>query len=324
MSHNYRRLVYVRSVQTSLVSVFLLASVCCSSGVAQETAPNTPTDVPGSKQDAEADLAVIRAASEAFIAAFNKQDAKAIAALWTEDGEFIDDRGRRFAGRDAIEKGYAGVFAANSDVAVRMVIDSLRIVSPNVAIEDGRAIVEPAPAGAAGVSSYTAVHVKVEGKWLMASVRDTWIEPPPAIRSAVDLEWLIGTWVAEEHGVQMESACRWVADGRFIERHYTTTLLDGTKTTGVQLIGWNPQGGHVQSWDFSPDGGHAVGVWTPTDGGWQAKVHGTTGGGISTTAVNRLICLDDNAYVWQSAQRFLGDVALPDTDEVVIKRRPAK
>ena len=44
---------------------------------------------------------------------------------------------------------------------------------------------------------------------------------------------------------------------------------------------------------------------------WQVHAH-------------EFIGLDDNAYVWQSVQRFLGDVALPDTDEVVIKRRPAE
>ena len=310
--------------KTTFFVLLLLSSGACL-GWIQETVSGSPDDkAPTEKPESSPDLAAIRSQSEAFVTVFKNADAKAIAALWTEDGEYIDDSGRRFAGRNAIEEGYAEFFAENPNAVIRIAIDSLRLVSPNAAIEEGRAVVEPAPAGAAGISKYTAVHSKVDGKWLMASVRDTWIEAPAAIRSAADLEWLIGTWVAEEHGVQTESACRWVADGRFIERRYTTTLLDGTKTTGVQLIGWNPQGGHVQSWDFSPDGGHAVGVWTPTDGGWQAKVQGTTGGGISTTAAIRLIRLDDNAYVWQSAQRFLGDVALPDTDEVVIKRRPAK
>lgn len=310
--------------KTTFFVLLLLSSGACL-GWVQETVSGKPDDkAPTEKPESSPDLAAIRSQSEAFVTVFKNADAKAIAALWTEDGEYIDDSGRRFAGRNAIEEVYAEFFAENPNAVIQIAIDSLRLVSPNAAIEEGRAVVEPAPAGAAGISKYTAVHSKVDGKWLMASVRDTWIEAPAAIRSAADLEWLIGTWVAEEHGAQAESVCRWVADGRFLERRYTTTLLDGTKTTGVQLIGWNPQGGHVQSWDFSPDAGYAVGVWTPTDGGWQAKVYGTTGGGISTTAVNRLIRLDDNAYVWQSAQRFLGDVALPDTDEVVIKRRPAK
>jgi hypothetical protein len=31
--------------------------------------------------------------------------------------------------------------------------------------------------------------------------------------------------------------------------------------------------------------------------------------------------LDDNAYVWQSLDRTVGDLRIPDTDEVVIRRK---
>jgi uncharacterized protein (TIGR02246 family) len=313
-----------RTMRKTILLVLLLVSSDARVGRAQESASRSPDAAPSQEQsESSPELAAIRAGSEQFVAAFNKGDAKAIAALWTEDGEYVDDSGRRFAGRTEIEKVYTDFFAANPEAKIQIAIDSLRQTGPNVAIEDGRAVVDPAPVGDAGVSSYTAVHAKVDGKWLMASVRDTWIAAPASNRAAADLAWLIGTWEAEEYGVKMESVCRWVASDRFIERQYTTTRHDGTKASGVQLIGWNPQGGHVQSWDFSPDGGHAVGVWTPIDGGWQARVVGTTGDGTSTMAVNRLIRLDDNAYAWQSVGRFLGETALPDTDEVVIKRQRA-
>jgi hypothetical protein len=88
------------------------------------------------------------------------------------------------------------------------------------------------------------------------------------------------------------------------------------------LIGWNPQGGHVQSWSFSPEGGHAVGIWTPQQDGWSAQMRGVAGDGTLTTAINQLRRLDDNAYVWQSIQRTAGGLALPDTDEMVLKRQP--
>lgn len=306
-----------------LVLLMLFWSWSSNLGRAQEAdSPQPSASTSAELPESTPDLAAIRAGSEAFVAAFKQGDSKAVAALWTEAGEYIDDRGRRLAGRAEIEKAYAEFFDDHPGAVIRIAIDALRLVSPGVAIEDGLAVAEPAPAGATGVSRYTAVHVKVDGKWMMASVRDTWIEAPAAVRSAADLQWLIGTWVAEEHGVQTESVCRWVADGRFVERRYTTMHFDGTKTSGVQLIGWNPRAGHVQSWDFSPDGGHAVGEWTPTAGGWQAKAYGTTGDGTSTAAVNLLTRLDDNAYVWQSVRRFLGDAALPDTNEVVMKRRP--
>ncbi|MEQ9407654.1 MAG: nuclear transport factor 2 family protein [Fuerstiella sp.] len=295
----------------------LLTQVVFSHDTVSETADRT---APSSSSASDADRNAIRVQSGAFVAAFNRHDAKAVAALWTEDGEYIDDTGHRFAGREEIEQGYADLFSGNPIAKIEITVESIRILSGVTAIEDGSAVNVPV-SGVSGVSHYTAVHAKVDGQWLMASVRERWVEAPIADRSAADLQWLIGTWIAEEYGVQTESTCRWVAGERFMERRYTTTQLDGTKSSGVQLIGWNPLEGHVQSWDFSPDGGHAVGIWSPTDGGWQADVHGTTGDGTPTAAVNVLKRLDDNAYVWQSIQRSLGETPIPDTGEIVIRRR---
>lgn len=294
-------------------------AVCC---IGQEAESAGSSSKPATQQrDSSADLAAIRAGSAAFVAAFNSRDAKAVAALWTADGEYSDEAGRSFTGRDAIEAGYAHFFAEGPQVTMRVMIDSLRLLSDDAAIEDGRAVVDPPPAGAPAISKYTAVHVKVDGKWLMASVRDSRIETPSAFRNVADLEWLIGTWIAEQHGATIESVCSWLANKSFVERRYTIAHADGTKTSGVQLIGWNPLDGLVQSWDFSPDGGNALGVWSPREGGWIAEMRGVTGAGAETTSVNTLTRLDDNAYVWQSVQRTMGGIELADTEEVVLKRQ---
>ncbi len=322
-------------MRMSLLSAGLAAILAAAPATAQQNpvAPGSPAaastgtagkDSPSQKpRDAAADLAAIRATSQAFVAAFNKGDAKEVAALWTEDGDYIDDAGRSYAGRDAVEKGYAAHFAENPNTQIRIVIDSLRLLSDTAAIEDGRAVVEPPPAGAPAIGKYTVVHVKIGGKWLMSTVRETRLETPSAYRNVADLEWLIGVWTAEEQGAKTESVCRWVANKSFVERTYTVTQADGATASGVQLIGFNPQEGCVQSWNFSSDGGHAVGVWSPRAGGWAAEIRGVTGDGAPTTAVNLLTRLDDNAYVWQSVQRTAGGTPLADTDEVVLKRRPA-
>ena len=105
------------------------------------------------------------------------------------------------------------VFAGMARSKIQITIDSLRPLSEHTAIEDGRAIVDPPPVGTPGISKYAVVHVKVDGKWLMASVRDAWVEAPTAVWTAADLEWLVGNWVAEEYGVKTESTCRgWWAD----------------------------------------------------------------------------------------------------------------
>ena len=85
--------------------------------------------------------------------------------LWTEDGEYIDDTGRHFVGRDAIEKGYAEFFAANPNAKIQITIDSLRLLSSDTAIEDGRAVADCAIREHSGFTKYTVIHVKVDGKW---------------------------------------------------------------------------------------------------------------------------------------------------------------
>lgn len=269
----------------------------------------------------DADLAAIRQAAAEFETAFNSGNAKTVAAHWTEDGDYTADSGEVFSGRGAIEKQYAKILAASKGLKLQIVIDSLRLLSDTAAIEDGRAMLDPAPAGSPATSKYTAVHVKVDGKWLMSTVRDMRIETESSYRKVQDLEFLIGTWVAEEHGAKTESVCRWVANKSFVQRTYTVTRPDQTKTSGIQIIGHNPQGDHVQSWNFSSDGGIAVGIWSPRENGWSAEISGISGNGQSTTAVNLLTRLDNNAYVWQSVQRTIAGQSLPNTDEVVLKRQ---
>jgi uncharacterized protein (TIGR02246 family) len=276
---------------------------------------------PSAADERASELAAIRASSAAFENAFNQHDAKSLAEMWTADGDYIDEAGRVFAGREAIQKAYSDYFAVNDDVRMSVVIDALRLLSDTAAIEDGRAFLEPLPEGAPATSHYTVVHVKVDGKWLMSTVRDARVETASGYHNVEDLDWLIGTWTAEEQGGKMVSVCRWVANKSFVQRSYTVTRPDHTTTTGVQIIGFNPAAGHVQSWSFSSDGGHAIGVWTAREAGWEAAVEGVTGDGVSTTAINILKRLDDNAYVWRSVKRTAGGEALPDTGEVVLKRQ---
>ena len=89
----------------------------------------------------------------------------------------------------------------------------------------------------------------------------------------------------------------------------------------AQLIGFNSQRGHIQSWNFSSDGGFAVGIWSPIENGWAAEVQSTRADGQTANATNLLSRLDDNAYAWKSIQRTIGGESLPDSDEVIYKRQ---
>ncbi len=289
----------------------------------EPAATHPPVTKPESAQGGESnvELAAIRQAADDFATAFNRGDASAVAAHWTEDGEYISETGVVFSGRKAIEDEYKNFFAANPGQRIRIVIDALRLLSDSAAHEDGHVTLDQGHASSAVSTRYTAVHVKVDGKWLMSSVRDTHIDVPLSSRNMVDLEFLIGTWVAEEQGSNTESVCSWVANKSFVQRTYTVTHHDQSISSGIQLIGFNPQGGHIQSWNFSSDGGFASGIWSPVENGWAAEVQSTRADGRTTTAINLLSRLDDNAYAWKSIRRTIDGESLPDTDEVIYKRQ---
>ncbi|BBO34609.1 YybH family protein [Lacipirellula parvula] len=300
--------------------------VACStiSQLARAQQPQASGAAAPAAKAVDENVAAIQKTADAFTDAFNRGDAKAIAALWTANGEYVDESGNEHAGQAAIESCYADFFKANPGASLALAIDSVRFVSPTVAIEDGHTVLTLPPAGESTSSDYSVVHTKVDGRWLMASVREARTDGGTAHEHIADMQWLIGSWTAEEGGVTTKSECKWIGDKSFVERKYTTKAADGVETSGVQIIGWNAQAGHVQSWNFGADGSFAVGVWTPTEGGWQASVSGVTVDGATTSAINRLQRLDDNAYSWQSVDRSLDATSLPDSDEVIVRRNVKK
>src|SRR5262249_9752493 len=139
--------------------------------------------------------------AEAFVAAFNKGDARAVADFWIENGDYMDQEGRHLEGRKAIEEAMRAFFAQNKGVTMRIDNRITRLVAPELAIEDGTTDVLPADGGVPQRSRYTIVHVKQSGTWRMASVREAPFTPPTHSERLRELEWLIGAWAdAEDKG----------------------------------------------------------------------------------------------------------------------------
>src|SRR5262245_61443570 len=68
----------------------------------------------------KAEEAALQKSAEAFVEAFHKGDAKALAAFWTENGDYTDQRGHRIKGREAIEKTFSDLFAENKGLKLRI------------------------------------------------------------------------------------------------------------------------------------------------------------------------------------------------------------
>jgi uncharacterized protein (TIGR02246 family) len=169
----------------SLIFLFLsaaLASFCTF---------NTRADEP------RADQAALIKNAQAFADAFAKGDAKAVAAFWAEDGDYVDLNGRRLQGRPAIENAFKDFFTENKGLKLRIDVNSVRFVTPETAIEDGTTSVIPSDGAPPIQSRYSNVHVKKDGQWVLLSVREAPYTPPGNYEHLRGLEWAIGEWVDE-------------------------------------------------------------------------------------------------------------------------------
>lgn len=273
------------------------------------------------KQAVADDVDSIRQSSEAFAKAFDLGNAQALAALWTPDGKLVDATGRVFKGRAEIAAAYAKFFAVHPGEKIKVSVDSIQLLGESAALEQGSASLESAGAeGTESGATYTAVHIKQDGKWLMAFVHEASAATPDSASLLKDLDWMVGKWTAEEYGATMTVECRWLPNNSFLERKFTLHTPDNLTTAGMMLIGIDPRTGGVASWNFNFDGSHAVAAWMPIPRGWAIHSVGLLPDGTETHAVNVLTRLDDNAYSWQSVDRSVGLQQLPNVGEIILRR----
>src|SRR5262249_16114947 len=131
--------------------------------------------------------------------------------------EYVDQVGRKYKGRAALEKLYAKLFAGQKGAKLTLHVSSARLVSPDVALEEGTTEVTPADGGPSTAAAFSAVLVKKDGEWYFESVRESIAHPPSNARHFEDLEWLIGDWAGEEaKGESSTASYNWAENQNFI------------------------------------------------------------------------------------------------------------
>ncbi|HTI50203.1 MAG TPA: SgcJ/EcaC family oxidoreductase, partial [Planctomycetaceae bacterium] len=165
-----------------------------------------------------ADEAAIRKGADAFITAYNAHDAKAVSELFALKAEFTDEEGNLIKGREAIEQDFSKMFTEKPACRINIAIDSIRVLTPNIAVEEGIVRGRPDPDEEENVSSYVVVHVKVDGRWVIASVSDYETEPDNvnANDKLQQLAWMVGDWLDESPDSILKSSCRWDNSGNYL------------------------------------------------------------------------------------------------------------
>lgn len=267
----------------------------------------------------------IQKTAMAFVEAFHKGDAKALAAFWTPDGDYIDDTGRVLAGREAIEKAFAELFASNKGLKLRIEAASLRFPTPDTAVEDGTSAVLAPDGSAPSRVRYTNMFVKQNDKWLLSSVRES-PDPGPSNHEFLSgLEWLIGEWADEapagappgEVGYVLFT---WTPGRNFIVSTRTVDYKDTSLLQTTQWIGWDAAAKQIRSWSFQADGGVGQGTWTRDGDKWVIKTESTLADGSKVTATSIVKPGAGDSLIWQTKEQKVNGQALPDTKEVKMKR----
>jgi uncharacterized protein (TIGR02246 family) len=293
-----------------LLGLLALLSVACGRTLAADS-------------DQAASEAAIRKMVAGYVEAFNKHDAQALANYWSPDAVYLDRvTGEEVSGRDNLAKRFTALFKNQADSKMTVNTESIRFVSPNVAVEQGTST-ETTGKNPPEEIPYTAVYVKRDGQWLLDRVTDQGKEEAPShYEQLKPLEWMVGRWVDkdDDDNATIATDCNWTKNQTFLTRSYTVTVGDETKLSGMQIIGWDPAAKRIRSWTFDSDGGFAEATWEKKGDRWYIRNHGVLADGRKGTMTNVIRKIDDNSFTWQTVERTAGGELLPNIDEVVIVR----
>jgi len=257
----------------------------------------------------------------AFEAAYAKADAKAVADFFTQDAHYTSDDGRTFDGRTAIEENVRGAFAKNKGAKLAIVPDSVRLLAPDVLLEQGSTTITTKDGQTSG-ALYTAVYVKKDGKWKISQLVET---PQPDLTAhdqLSELGWLVGDWEDADKGddLTVRSQYSWARGGNFLTRNVTVKRGAETTLEGWQIIGWDPIEGCIRSWTFDDEGGFSEGRWTREGNRWLQRETGVTADGSHTAADNTFSKLSNDRFTWESNNRTLDGSPQPSIGRIEINR----
>ena len=316
-----------------LLAGVVLASMAAMVGPSFQTPSDSNKTAPAAAQDDQkegkrseadrnADEEAIRANVAAFVKAYNSHDAKAIAALFTPNAQVVDQDGNASEGRDEIEKVFKDLFSATPQKQIEVTVNSIRFIGPNVALEQGTTKETLGGNETPEYDRYKVLHVKRDGKWLMALAEDSDEDAATPHEQLQPLAWLVGEWVDDGGSSVVNSSCRWSEDKNFLLQEFNVRINGENAMHVSQRIGWDPVTKRIRSWVFDSEGGFGESVWARDGDGWIIKATGVRQDGKTASATNVLIPAGKDGYVLRSRDRVVDDEVSSPTEFKVVRKPP--
>ncbi len=277
-------------------------------------------------EESSQDITGLEKSAEAFVIAYNAKDAAALSKLFTPEGEIIDRRAEDvISGTDEIKAHYENVFSDGNFASVAIEVDSVRIVGPGIAVEDGMAhFTVDEDTDAPRSVAYSAVLAKNgEGDWKIASSR-TLEDVTGAEGNLDDLANLLkGEWTAQNNGFRLDFAFGWDSTGKYLAGELLAEITDAEPVETKMRFGWDAAKKTITCWSFDNGGGFSKADWIPVEGGYLVRTEGTTGDGEAMSANQSLIVDEDNSLLWSARDRMIGGEKLDDNNFRIVRRAPS-
>lgn len=272
-------------------------------------------------EDTSPEKKAVIANDRAYEAAYAKGDVKAMADFFAEDADYTTDEGRVFSGREAIEGAIRAGLVANRGSKLTIVVDSVRVLSPETVLEKGLSTVT-AKNGEKSSDLYTAIHVKKDGKWKVNQLIESPVPVQTPREHLSELEWLVGQWEEADKNadVTVHSLYSWARGGSFLTRSITVKHSGNVTLEGWQIIGWDPIEERLRSWTFDGEGGFAEGRFTRDGDRWLLRETGVAPDGSRTSADNTISKLSGDRFTWESNNRTLDGDPQPSIGRIEINR----
>ena len=278
-------------------------------------------------EETDPSIAGLEQTAGKFVTAYNQKDAAALAALFVENGEITNLSGEEtISGRENIQTHYEELFSDEDAPSIAVEVESVRLVAPNLAIEDGVFHLTPPGVDETPVQStaYTAALLRNDaGEWQIASSRGL-KDVTAAEGHLTDLANVLkGDWTCmTSDGVRIDLAFGWDPSGKAIAGEMLATTSDGEPQPGTIRIGWNAARNSIVSWMFDSKGGANQGIWTPTDDGWIIRSEGSTADGEIISSSQQLTTEGDNTLIWSASNRVLDGEKQPDNTLRIVRQTP--
>ena len=263
---------------------------------------------------------------DALLTGYKRGDAKAFAATFTVDGEYIDSKEAVFHGRKAMADEFTTFFRETPGTTMKIEVTSIRAIARNLMTADCTTYFRQSETTSPVAGRCRLVCTREADVWQVASLQE-WDadEGVSSHHSHVSqLEWMVGDWIGEGRNSHVHFACRWDDSGNYLLRDFSIEVAGARPLSGTQRIGYDPLTQRLKMWVFDSAGGFSEG-WFHRDGEkWILRTSGVTSDGHLASSANTLTQIDDHRILSETTDHYVSGQRIADGEALTIVRKPIR